>query len=271
MNNDSLFFSLSLDLPPILNHAEVNKRNTKNQTFVHSVTHWGLDFYHCSGQIDFLDYDKSVIFQPGDVGITGPNESLRVTDFSERESLNFNFNLVNSEKNRVMLPTLLNMGDKFIPLQNMAKDVIKAWKVQPKRAQALLCTILWVIVQHHDKTTGQSSNCPRCVKEITEIIELELAESLSLTRLAERVSLSPSRLSRLFHEHMGITLVRYIRKQRIDRACFLLRHTDMTLKEIGYRIGIYDAQVFNKSFKKEMVVSPSIYREDTGNIRVMVP
>ena len=93
-----------------------------------------------------------------------------------------------------------------------------------------------------------------------EIIALELGSKLTLSDLSKRVNLATSTLSHLFHSQTGLTLISYIRKQRIDRATFLISQTDMPIKEIAHRVGLPDLHTFSKTFSREMGWSPREFR-----------
>ena len=260
MHRDTVTFSLPLSSPPIIVSAQISRYPSKKQVFHHNTPNWGLDFYHSSGRIDFLERGETVVFTPGDIGITAPYPNIRVQDEDDRDSIYFGFTVPEAIQDLVILPSLMSVGEKFDPLQQMALDAVRAWTIQPTRAQALLWSILWEIARYHDMNYTTSGSSHPAVREVSEIIELELSEKLSLSHLASRVDLAPSTLSRLFHRQTGSTLVAYIRVRRIERASFLMAHTDMPIKEIASRAGIPDLHAFNKTFKKEKHISPSEYR-----------
>ena len=72
----------------------------------------------------------------------------------------------------------------------------------------------------------QKSNViSKSIQICLQYIYTHINETMSLEQLADHVNLSPSHLSRLFHQEMGISVSAYIREQKIEKAKNLLRYT----------------------------------------------
>jgi len=54
--------------------------------------------------------------------------------------------------------------------------------------------------------------------------------------------------------------VNYINARRIDRACILLRETDLPVIEICHRVGFENLSHFNRQFRKLRGVTPTAFR-----------
>lgn len=63
-------------------------------------------------------------------------------------------------------------------------------------------------------------------------------------------------LNRFFKEHTGITINSFIHMQRVENAKALLRHSNMTVKEIAHEIGYIDEKYFYKRFKSLVGMTP---------------
>jgi two-component system response regulator YesN len=83
---------------------------------------------------------------------------------------------------------------------------------------------------------------------------------LGLNDIADSVNLSPAYLSALYKKHTGFNISEEITNVRIENACYLLKKSGLSIKEIGNRIGYSNQYYFSTSFKKKMGVSPSEYR-----------
>ena len=59
---------------------------------------------------------------------------------------------------------------------------------------------------------------------------------------------------------MGITLSRYIRNQKIDVACSMLRHLDESSLSIANYLGFSSQSHFIQVFKKTTGMTPEEYR-----------
>ena len=84
---------------------------------------------------------------------------------------------------------------------------------------------------------------------------------LGLSMVAEHVQLNSSYLSTLFKNVMGQNLSSFITEVRTRRACQLLKNTNLPLKTISEEVGYANQYYFSSSFKKNMGLSPSAYRE----------
>ncbi|MEX2608092.1 MAG: AraC family transcriptional regulator [Kiritimatiellia bacterium] len=87
------------------------------------------------------------------------------------------------------------------------------------------------------------------------------AEPLTLAALAREAGVSPTHLVRLFRRELGITPMRALRRQRLQRAEDLLVHSGWTVAEIAYRCGFADPQHFSRCFRAEHDPSPGRYRK----------
>ena len=98
------------------------------------------------------------------------------------------------------------------------------------------------------------------VREINTYIAEHLDGDLSLTKLADRVGLHPSYLSRLYKETANIPLSSYIVKMRIAASCDMLENTKEKTNDIAKAIGLNTASYFTNFFKKHMGITPQEYR-----------
>ncbi|MBQ2116488.1 MAG: helix-turn-helix domain-containing protein, partial [Lachnospiraceae bacterium] len=67
----------------------------------------------------------------------------------------------------------------------------------------------------------------------TEYIYNHINDRITINELAEFTELSPSYLSRLFKQNLGISVSDYIREKKIEKAENLLRYSDISLIEIS--------------------------------------
>ena len=58
--------------------------------------------------------------------------------------------------------------------------------------------------------------------------------------------------------------VDFLRHVRIQRAEELIKRSNYPVSQIAYAVGFSDPKYFSKCFKKETGMTPSEYREKTG-------
>lgn len=100
------------------------------------------------------------------------------------------------------------------------------------------------------------------IDKTLEIIHNEFNRDLTLEELAERVFLSPNYLSILFKKEMNIGLNKYLNNFRLEKACSLLLNSNMKVIDIAKYIGFDNPSYFNRLFKNNFGMTPSIYREE---------
>ena len=83
---------------------------------------------------------------------------------------------------------------------------------------------------------------------------------LSLSEFAQSVNLSVWRLCHIFKSDVGMPPMRYLRVLRMELAKDLLESSFLSVKEIGYRVGLNDESHFVRDFKATYGSSPSCYR-----------
>src|SRR6185369_14803002 len=83
---------------------------------------------------------------------------------------------------------------------------------------------------------------------------------LSLSEFAQSVNLSVCRLCHIFKSDVGMPPMRYLRLLRMERAKDLLESSFLSVKEIGYRVGLNDESHFVRDFKASYGLSPVCYR-----------
>ena len=91
-------------------------------------------------------------------------------------------------------------------------------------------------------------------------IEEHYPEKITLGDLATAAKVTPKYLCRLFTTLTGKAPIIFLNEYRIDRACHLLRETDLSLLEIAMQTGFEDQSYFTKLFKRQTSTTPRAYR-----------
>lgn len=88
------------------------------------------------------------------------------------------------------------------------------------------------------------------------------SETIDMEQLAKKLGLSYSRFRSLFKEHTGAAPQQYLLSIRINKACELLRHTELPIGEIAERTGFASAYYFSRLFKQKIGTAPSAFKTD---------
>lgn len=92
-------------------------------------------------------------------------------------------------------------------------------------------------------------------------IRESLESSLTIQQLAEEMGVSYSNFRKLFKEHTGLSPATYQQDLRLQRAKELLTTTDMSIKEIAYRLNFDSPDYFSSKFKQKTGRKPSDMRK----------
>ncbi len=96
---------------------------------------------------------------------------------------------------------------------------------------------------------------------ITNYLNENLAEKITLTDLASRENLSPTYLSHFFRSHFDITFQEYLSNLRFERAIKLMAGTNLKILDICMEAGFSDRKYMNKAFYENCGCSPREYRD----------
>jgi AraC family transcriptional regulator, transcriptional activator of pobA len=96
--------------------------------------------------------------------------------------------------------------------------------------------------------------------EVFGFIEAHYAEPISLRDVATAVSLSPAHLTTTVRRKTGRTVQEWIAERRMAQARRLLVETDLTVDEIGTRVGYGDSVYFVRSFRRAHGTTPLRWR-----------
>ncbi|MEI9894061.1 MAG: AraC family transcriptional regulator [Chthoniobacter sp.] len=97
------------------------------------------------------------------------------------------------------------------------------------------------------------------IDRVRYLIERDLENPPSLEMLAREVDCSPFHLSRVFAEQAGMSIPRYLRTKRIERAAELLQTGKANVTEAAMSVGYASLSAFNKAFVEQMGCCPGLY------------
>lgn len=108
---------------------------------------------------------------------------------------------------------------------------------------------------------GQQTNESALINEAISFMQDSIDQSISVKELAHHVNYSVSYFHSTFKEKTGFSPIHYFNQLKIQKACQYLSFTDLSIKEISYKLGFNDPFYFSRLFKKLMSLSPSKYRQ----------
>ena len=85
--------------------------------------------------------------------------------------------------------------------------------------------------------------------------------NLTYEEVAEAGGIGKTYISKLFRINLGMSYIEYLTWIRLDKACTLLRTTDLNISAIAEMVGYANAASFRRAFKEKYGISASDYRK----------
>jgi AraC family transcriptional regulator len=101
----------------------------------------------------------------------------------------------------------------------------------------------------------------RRIRRSVELMHTQIDQDLTLKALAAASYLSPFHFARLFKKLTGSSPHNYLAGIRATRAQLLLAETDLSVAEIGARVGYLSGSHFTKAFRTATGATPREFRQ----------
>lgn len=123
---------------------------------------------------------------------------------------------------------------------------------------SFLLTLRHLVCHHvpHDPV----SQPRRLAARYAELVELHFTERGDLGFYADKLRITKDHLSKACGEVLGMGAKEFLQQRRFKEAGTLLIETQLSVKEIAYRIGWEDHAYFTRAFKKWCGMTPSQFR-----------
>lgn len=124
--------------------------------------------------------------------------------------------------------------------------------------QSLICELLSGLSENEWKYPVRDVR----IAKVISYIENNISKEFSNESLAGIANMATNAFSRLFKEYTGETLQNFVKKKRINSACLLLLHSDLSIDEIAEKTGFANRYHFTRIFSRIMGNAPARYKKD---------
>lgn len=125
------------------------------------------------------------------------------------------------------------------------------------RVSILSSRLVYTVLDHLPEDIFSSRTGALLPTEVFEYIDENCTKRVTVSELARIAGMNTDAFIRSFRHKMHITPARYMLRKRLDRACILLTHTDMSIKQIASECGFRDRNYFTTVFRRERGVTPA--------------
>jgi len=224
---------------------------------------WQLHLYFWQGAFEFRRRRFSV--DPEMVSLLPPGPGI-TWHFAEGKCDHYfiHFRLPGKQR-KVSIPTVSHLQSHYELISRLIYGIVTDHGANPFAAEIKLWTVLFQLAEIG--ASREFDAAPGAVETARTLIDSELASGINFAQVAKRVGYSRSQLTRLFREHTGQSPGVYMTNQRLALAKELLEHSNLAIGQVGRRIGIPDANRFNKFIRRKLRMSPKEVRR-RGSLRM---
>lgn len=125
---------------------------------------------------------------------------------------------------------------------------------------AIVLNLLRSYKKRHPQEDEQIAK-PQLIRNFMQLVQQHYLFNYKVEDYSEQLNVSSKHLIELCKTHIGKTPLAYIRDHIISEAKRLLYHTELSIKEIAYKLNFDDPANFSKYFKTATGYTPVEYRE----------
>lgn len=274
---------------PELNSTLPIKITSCNDPFVREHKHDFFELaYVAKGKAEHIFENKTVLIQEGDFFLInlnsahqyrkiGNDDELRVInclflpcfiDESLKDARSFqdildNYLLRYGTSKLEEAPTQKIFHDDSGFVGTLVQNILQEFEEKKAGYTDIIRNLLMTLIIYLVRSENSDACDPsaKTIRDIKRYVSEHYAQPLRLSDICIQLNFSVPYVSTLFRTESGITFREYLIRVRIEKACLLLRVSDMNIQEISYLVGYTDPAFFYKSFKREMGLTPYEYRQ----------
>ena len=153
-------------------------------------------------------------------------------------------------------------GKNYIPkMKKWQTKKFAAHQTVKNFLELLLIRLIRQSLEEKEPDINEASKMNSAVLSVINILSDNLCEKLCLNKIAQKVGYSVSRISAIFKEFTGESIINYFIKMRIQKAQELIVSNNMSFREISDYLGFDTIQYFCSQFKKTTGFTPLQYKK----------
>lgn len=159
------------------------------------------------------------------------------------------------DQNRELTTLMLQALDDY-----MAQDALHALRCMSSICQLYSRLLTYIPHCQLDESTylARKKKMAR-LRRITEYIDSNYADKISLGELAARENVTAAHLSHFIHDNLHMTFQEYVNSVRFEKALKLMSREKMRLTDVSLASGFSDPKYLNRMFEKRFGCSPKEY------------
>lgn len=209
------------------NHFFIIPKNTKHEYKADDANPWSIYWFHFNGAFGKEIYNR----------------------YSKTDSHNYN-----------NIPFSKNIIDQFNNIFDLFNNNYLLNHIE--YANLLSLNFISSFVYHDLHSIANAHQSDNLVDSVKDFLMNNLDKNFTLDELASRFNYSKSYLHTKFKIKTGYPVLVFHKLKKVQKACEYLSYTDLSVKEISYKIGFDDPLYFSRIFKNFMGKSPRNYKKN---------
>lgn len=158
------------------------------------------------------------------------------------------------DKRTLLFDNILDVLEKGYSTEHLEYINISLWQ--------LFSSFLY---QKYIVEIGKPDDESDVISSSIQFMQDNLDKPISVSEIAEHFNYSSSHFFSLFKKRTGYSPIHYFNHLKIQKGCQYLSFSEISVKELSYKLGFEDPLYFSRLFKKIMGESPLKYRKEYKN------
>ena len=247
---------IQLFIPPIKWHGDPKGHIGTYDTF----------FFVISGECSLIIDGSSTILRAGDLAFLPKGKMRAYANMSSEITLyEMNFDAVIDGQNWFSMLNSINENyvvrtEFFDYVKGLFEDSVRYELNKDLMYDVILCSNLLNLIRVFiiEKNRLDAHESP--FQSVTDYVKSNLENTIKISELSSLVFMEETYFIKKFKKAFGDSPITYINKLRIYKSMSYLADTNLSLSDIGNKVGIHDSSYFSKIFKTHCGITPGEYR-----------
>lgn len=169
--------------------------------------------------------------------------------------------------------TIYNIGvkDKIVDLYEQAINIANEEKSCHQQFLAGIANLILGMTIYYNNNKPDNDIVSKLIDKAKVIIRNNIFEDINLEDIANQVNMSYSWFRKQFKSMTGLSPAHYIQDLRVKQAKEIISTTNLSIKEIAFKLCFDNTAYFIKVFKKHTGYSPADYRKSFTTYKKVLP